>query len=164
MRASHWKRMAFTLAASAALSACGGGGGDPLPTDSSTDAVAKYVGSWQSACYKDSGASAELRADFTKLSSTSIGGKVKAYAYIGGSCSGPVVKTETVLSNLSLTLVGEKDLAGINSGKFDGTSDQGESKVLLGVNGNTLHIGDPDAAEDAEGYPEAFVEYALSRI
>lgn len=164
MRASDWKTLALAFTAATALTACGGGGGDALPTDSTTDAVAKYVGSWRSACYKDSGASAELRADFTKLSPNAIGGKVKAYGYIGGSCSGPSVKSETVLSNLSLTLVGEKNLAGVTSGKFDGTSDQGAAKVLLGVNGNTLQIGDPDGAKDAEGYPETFVEYALSRL
>ena len=164
MRDFSWKNLSFALVATAALSACGGGGGDPLPTDASSDPVAKYVGSWQSSCYKDSGASGELRADFSKLSANAIGGKVKAYFYIGSSCSGPVIKSETFLSNLSLTLVGDKAVAGVTVDKFQGTSDQGSANVVLYVNGTTLQIGDTKGAKDAEGYPNSFFEYALSRL
>ena len=82
------------------LAACGGSGDDddPLPTDTGTDAVAKYVGSWKSDCYADSGASALLRADFTKAAADTLGGSVIVYYYIGSSCSGPSVKSDKVLS------------------------------------------------------------------
>lgn len=161
-------RLSFKLVglglAIAALTACGGGNDDPLPGDASADVVAKYIGSWESECYTDDGASAHLRADFTKTSATSFSGDVIAYAYIGRSCSGPSVKTEKVLTNLQMTHVGTKPAAGVTADKFTGTSDQGSSKVLLHSDGTLLQIGDPDSGKDAEGYPSEFIEYKLSRI
>ena len=57
--------IAATLATSALLAACGGGDDDPAVVgDSSGDVVAKYIGTWESDCYADSGASAKIRADF----------------------------------------------------------------------------------------------------
>jgi hypothetical protein len=164
MRLSHWTRATGVAFAAVALTACGGGKSDPVAGDASSDAVAKYVGSWESECYDDSGASAELRADFSKSSPDTLGGQVVVYYYIGTSCSGPVVKDDKVLSNVSLQLVGSKAVAGVQADKFNGGSDQGEAKVLLYVNGDTLQIGDVKGAKDAEGYPNEIFEYALKRI
>ena len=97
----------------AVLSACGGGNDDPLPGDPSSDPVAKYVGTWLSRCVADSGASAHLRADFQKTSPNSLSGDVIAYAYLGSSCSGPSVREERALTNLSLTLVGPSIVGGL---------------------------------------------------
>lgn len=158
--------MAATLAAAALLTACGGGDDDPsVPADTSGDAVAKYIGTWESNCYADSGASARLRADFTKTSSTSFTGNVIAYGYIGSACSGPTVKNEKVLTNMSMTHAGTKDIAGVTADKFSGTADQGNGKVLLYTDGSTLQLGNVGAAKDAEGYPEAFYDslYTLKR-
>jgi hypothetical protein len=148
------------------LAACGGSGDDddPLPTDTGTDAVAKDVGSWKSDCYADSGASALLRADFTKAAADTLGGSVIVYYYIGSSCSGPSVKSDKVLSNISLKVVGAKTVDGVTADKFQGSSDQGTKKTVLYTNGSTLQIGDPDATEDAEGYPNSFFKYALKRL
>lgn len=148
----------------AALTACGGGNDDPLPTDPSDDPVAKYIGSWQSACYDDSGASAHLRADFTKSSATGFTGEVVAYAYIGTSCSGPSVKQEKVFTHMVMSHDGTKAVGGVTADKFAGTADQGSAKVLLYVNGSTLQIGDPDASKDGQGYPNAFYDKSLSRL
>ena len=158
-------RLACVASASViALTACGGGDADPTPGDSSADAVAPYVGSWLSECYTDSGASAHLRADFTKAAADTLGGKVVVYYYIGKSCSGPAVKDDKVLSNLSLKLDGSKVVGGVTANRLQGGSDQGTAKVLLQVNGNTLQIGDVKGAKDAEGYPEALYQYALKRL
>ena len=147
----------------AALTACGGND-DPLPGDTSGDLVAKYIGSWESGCYEDSGASAHLRADFTKASATGFTGEVVAYAYIGTSCSGPSVKNEKVFTHMVMSHDGTKVVGGVTADKFAGTADQGSAKVLLTVSGNTLRIGDPDASKDAQGYPNAFYDKSMSRI
>lgn len=146
------------------LSACGGGDDDPLPTDSSQDVVAKYIGSWRSECYSDDGASAFLRADFAKASATSFTGDVIAYAYLGTSCSGPAVRTERVLTRLVMSYDGTKAVGAVTADKFSGTADQGAEKIILYVNGNTLQIGDPDASTDAQGYPNAFYDKVLQRL
>jgi hypothetical protein len=164
MRISPLTRATFLASAALALTACGGGKSDPVVADTSADAVAKYVGSWESECYADSGASAELRADFTKAAADTLGGKVVVYYYIGSSCSGPVVKDDKVLSNVSLKIVGSKTVGGVQADKFNGGSDQGTSQVLLYVNGDTLQIGDTKGAKDAEGYPNSFFEYAMKRV
>ncbi|MDO9253697.1 MAG: hypothetical protein Q8S71_14085 [Hydrogenophaga sp.] len=147
----------------AALTACGGND-DPLPGDTSGDLVAKYIGSWESGCYEDSGASAHLRADFTKASATGFTGEVVAYAYIGTSCSGPSVKNKKVFTNMVMSHDGTKVVGGVTADKFAGTADQGSAKVLLTVSGNILRIGDPDASKDAQGYPNAFYDKSMSRI
>ena len=164
MRISQWTQISCLAVAALALTACGGGKDDPVVADTSADAVAKYVGSWESECYADSGASAEIRADLTKAAADTLGGQVVIYYYIGSSCSGPVVKDDKVLSNVSLKLAGSKAVGGVQADKFSGGSDQGSKQVLLYVNGDTLQIGDPNGAEDAEGYPNSFFEYAMKRI
>ncbi|PKO29529.1 MAG: hypothetical protein CVU36_12865 [Betaproteobacteria bacterium HGW-Betaproteobacteria-9] len=160
-------RHAFKLVglslAIAVLTACGGND-DPKPGDTSGDPVAKYIGSWESACYEDSGASAHLRADFTKASATGFTGEVVAYLYIGTSCSGPSVKNDKVFTNMVMNHDGTKIVGSVTADKFAGTSNQGSAKVLLHVNGNTLQIGDPDASKDAQGYPNAFYDKTMSRI
>jgi hypothetical protein len=75
-----------------------------------------------------------------------------------------VVKDDKVLSNVALTLVGNKTVSGVQADKFSGSSDQGNKQVLLYVNGDTLQIGDIDGTEDAEGYPTSFFEYSMTRI
>jgi hypothetical protein len=157
-----FKLLGLSLAI-AALTACGGND-DPKPGDTSGDPVAKYIGSWESACYEDSGASAHLRADFTKASATGFTGEVVAYLYIGTSCSGPSVKNEKVFTHMVMSHDGTKAVGSVTADKFAGTSDQGSAKVLLHVNGNTLQIGDPDASKDAQGYPNAFYDKTMSRI
>jgi hypothetical protein len=164
MRISQWTQASCLAVAALALTACGGGKDDPVEADTTDAAVAKYVGSWESECYEDSGASAELRADFTKTDADTLGGQVIVYYYIGSSCSGPVVKDDKVLSNVALTLVGNKTVSGVQADKFSGSSDQGNKQVLLYVNGDTLQIGDVDGTEDAEGYPTSFFEYSMTRI
>ena len=162
----RFPKIAAVVAASALIAACGGGDGGPaLSGDSSSDAVAKYIGTWESDCYADSGASAKLRADFTKTSTTSFTGNVIAYGYLGGSCSGPVIKDEKVLTNLSMNHAGTKDIAGVTADKFAGASDQGNGKIVLYAAGNTLQIGDIDGAKDGEGYAESFYDsrYTLKR-
>lgn len=160
-------RHAFKLVglslAIAALTACGGND-DPKPVDTSGDPVAKYIGSWESACYEDSGASAHLRADFTKASATGFTGEVVAYFYVGTSCSGPSVKNTKVFTHMVMSHDGTKIVGSVTADKFAGTSDQGSAKVLLHVSGNTLQIGDPDAAKDAQGYPNTFYDKSMTRI
>lgn len=160
----HGFKLITLSLAIAALAACGGGDDDPLPDDSSGDVVSKYIGSWRSECFDDSGASAHLRADFTKASATGFTGEVVAYAYIGTSCSGPAVKVEKVFTNMTMSHDGTKMVGAVTADKFAGTADQGEEKVLLHVSGDTMQIGDPDAAKDGEGYPNAFYDKTLSRL
>ena len=155
---------AGSLLACIALTACGGGDDDPLPADTTTDVVAKYVGSWLSRCVNKDGASAELRADFSKVSANTFSGKVVAYAYLGSGCSGLKVKTEDVLTGLTMTHAGTGTASGVAVDRFVGTSKQGSAKMVLHTDGTTLLIGDPDAAKDADGYPKAFLEESLSRI
>ena len=164
MKLTHRIKILGLSMAVATLAACGGGDDDPLPTDASTDAVAKYVGSWKSDCYSDSGASAHLRADFTKAAADTLGGSVIVYYYVGSSCSGPSVKDDKVLSNVSLKTVGTKAVGGVTADTFLGGSDQGTKKVVLYTDGSTLQIGDPDGAEDAEGYANTFFEYSMKRL
>lgn len=162
----RFKLIALSLAVAALATACGGGDDPPLPGDNSGDVVAKFIGSWESDCYADSGASAKLRADFTKASPTSFTGDVIAYGYIGSSCSGPTVKDEKVLTGLSMTHAGTKSIAGVTADKFSGTSSQKNGKLVMYANGNTLQLGDVDGPEDAEGYANTFYEsrYTLKRI
>lgn len=163
---SRFKLIAATIAVAALATACGGSDGGPaLAGDTSGDVVARYIGTWESDCYSDSGASAKLRADFTKTSPTSFTGNVIAYGYIGTSCSGPVVKDKKVLTNMSMNHDGTKEIAGVTADKFSGASDQGNGKVVLYAAGDVLQIGDPDAAKDGEGYPEAFLDskYTVKR-
>lgn len=159
--------IAATLAATALLAACGGGDDDPaLPGDSSGDVVAKYIGSWQSDCFEDGGASGRARADFTKNSATSFSGDIVVYAYIGTSCSGPSVRDEKVLTNFTMTHAGTKSIEGATGDKFTGTSDQKNGKLVLYVNGGSLRVGDVDGAQDAEGYANTFFDsrYTFQRI
>ncbi len=157
-------QLTCALAAAWALTACGGGKADPVAVDTSADAVAKYVGSWESECYADSGASAELRADFSKTSPTRLGGNITVYYYIGSSCSGPVVKDDKVLTNLALDVQGPRTIGGVKGDAFSGSSTQGAAKVVLYTSGNTLQIGDVKATPDADGYATTFYKYALKRI
>lgn len=160
-------RLFTALALTAALAACGGGDDDPaLGGDASGDAVAKYIGSWQSDCYADSGASARARADFTKTSATSFSGGVVVYGYLGGSCSGPSVREEKALTGLSMSHVGTKTVEGLTADKFNGSSDQGEGKLVFWADSNTLRIGDVDAGKDAEGYANGFLDsrFTLKRL
>lgn len=159
--AGRWLAM---TAVAAALVACGGGDEDPVETDNSADPVASYVGSWESRCVADSGASAKVRADLTKASADTLEGDVIAYAYAGTSCSGPSLRDKKVLSNMRATLVGTQETAGVTADRFVGSSAQGEGKILMYTNGTTLMIGDPDAAENADGYPTAFLRESLSRL
>lgn len=157
---------AAALSTAVLLSACGGGDDDPsVPGDGSSDVVAKYIGTWESDCYADSGASAKVRADFTKTSATSFSGNVVAYGYIGSSCSGPSVKDEKVLTNLSMQHAGTKTVSGVTADKFSGASDQANGKLVMYTDGTTLQLGDVDAGKDAEGYPNSFFEsrYTLKR-
>lgn len=151
------------LAGAAALAACGGSD-DPVPGDGSSDPVAPYIGSWISRCVADSGASAQLRADFNKTGANSFTGDVVAYAYVGNACSGPSVRDKKVLSNLQMTHVGTSTLNGLPTDRFNGSSSQGEGKVLLSLQNGQLRIGDPDSPDDAQGYPTAFLEETLTRL
>ena len=159
---SAWRWISVAVL-SAALAACGGDD-DPLDTDNSSDPVAKYVGSWESRCVADSGASARLRADLRKITRDTLGGDVIAYAYAGTSCSGPDLRDKKVLSDMRMTLVGNQPIAGVTADRFVGTSAQGEGKVLMYTNGSTLMIGDPDSPDNADGYPTEFLEESLSRM
>jgi hypothetical protein len=164
MRLSAWTPLTCCVVAALALTACGGGKDDPVAADTSADAVAKYVGSWESECFADSGASAELRADFSKKSATSLGGNVTVYYYIGSSCSGPVIKDDKVLSNLALDLVGPRAISGVTADAFSGSSSEGTAKVVLYANGSSLQIGDVKGSKDADGYATTFYKYTLKRI
>ncbi len=166
IRTSRFSRLAVAFAASALLIACGGNDDDPsVATDTSSDIVAKYIGTWESDCYADSGASARARADFTKTSATSFTGNVIAYGYVGGSCSGPSVKEEKVLTNLSMQHAGTKPIAGVTADKFAGASDQANGKLVMYTNGAILQLGNVDGARDAEGFAESFYDsrYTLKR-
>lgn len=168
MKPSRFPLFAAPLLVSALLVACGSGGDDDpaLPGDSSGDVVAKYIGSWQSDCFKDGSASGRARADFTKNSPTSFSGNIVVYAYLGGSCSGPAVKDEKVLSNFTLTHAGAKTVEGVSADKFTGSADQKNGKLVLSASGNTLRVGDVDGAKDAEGYANSFFDsrYTLKRL
>lgn len=167
-KTARFPLIATALFAAALISACGSGGDDDpaLPGDNSGDVVAKYIGSWQSDCFKEGSASGRARADFTKNSPTSVSGDIVVYAYLGGSCSGPAVKDEKVLSNFTLTHAGTKSVEGVTADKFTGTADQKNGKLVLYANGNTLRVGDVDGAQDAEGYANAFFDsrYTLKRL
>lgn len=154
------------LVAASLLTACGGSDDDPsLDGDNSGDVVAKYIGTWESDCYADSGASAKVRADFSKTSATSFSGNVVVYGYIGSSCSGPSVKDEKVLTNLSMNHAGTKTISGVTADKFNGAADQGNGKLVMYTDGTILQLGDIDEGKDAEGYPNSFYEsrYTLKR-
>lgn len=155
---------AIVLSGAMLVSACGGGNDDPLPGDSSSDPVAKYIGSWISRCTDEGGFSAHIRADFRKVSGTVFHGDVVSYVYLGTSCSGPSVGYSNVLSNLKMTHVGTGNLNGFPTDKFMGSSSQDEHRVLLSIDQNLLRIGDPDSKEDAEGYPSRFIDETLSRL
>ena len=157
-------RWVATSAVVATLAACGGDNDDPLDTDASSDPVAKFVGTWETECYADSGASAWARADLRKVSADTLAGDVIAYAYVGSSCSGPAVRDRKVLSNLVATKVGSQTVAGMVADQFTGSSDQGNSKFLMFTNGSILLIGDPKSPEDANGFPTQFLEQSLSRM
>lgn len=162
----RFKLIAMCLAVAAFTAACGGGDEDPLPGDATGDVVAKYIGSWESDCFKEGSASGKARADFTKTSGTSFSGDVIAYAYVGTSCSGPSVRDEKVLTGLSMTHAGTKALGGVTVDKFSGTSTQKNGKLVMYANGNTLQLGDVDGPEDADGYANTFYDsrYTLKRI
>ena len=164
MLSTHRFKMLALATALTGLAACGGGRDDPLPTDSTSDPVAKYVGSWISTCVEDSGASAQARADLRKTSPTTMTGDIIAYAYIGRSCSGPSVRDKKVLSDLNVTFTGTTTTQGRTSDKFEGTSAQGEGKVLLFSDNTTMLVGDPDSPDDAQGFPTEFLEYSLTRL
>jgi len=157
-------RWLATAAVVATLAACGGDNDDPLDTDPSSDPVARYVGTWETKCYADSGASAWARADLRKVSADTLAGDVIAYAYVGSSCSGPAVRDRKVLSNLVATKVGSQTVAGMTADQFTGSSDQGKSKFLMFTNGSILLIGDPKSPEDGNGFPTQFLEESLSRM
>lgn len=142
-----------------------GGGTTPEAAPQPTvDVVSKYVGAWSSDCFTEDGFSAVARADFARGSAIRITGNVVVNAYLGTSCSGPVVQTERVLTNLSLNYHGTKTIGSAKAEKFAGRADQGTGKVLLYLSGNTLRIGDPDAPRDTQGYPNAFYDQTLQRL
>lgn len=152
-----------TLLTAVVLAACGGNPDDALPGDTSSDPIAPFIGSWQSDCYADNGASARLYADFTKLSPTGFTGKITGYAYVGTSCSGPSVKNKDVLTNMTMAIAGTKPVGGVEATLFSGSSDQGTGKTILYSAGSTLKVGDDKSAKDAAGYPSAFYTYTFSR-
>lgn len=152
-----------TLVASIVLVACGGNPDDALPGDTSSDAIAPFIGSWQSDCYSENGASGRLYADFSKVSPTGFSGKITGYAYVGTSCSGPSVKNKDVLTNMSMAIAGTKSVDGVEATLFSGSSDQGTGKTILYPNGSTLKVGDDKSAKDAAGYPSAFYTYNFYR-
>ena len=157
------KLLVVTLFATLVLGACGGSPDDALPGDTSADAIAPFIGSWQSDCYSESGASARLYADFSKVSPTGFSGKITGYAYVGTSCSGPAVKNKDVLTNMSMAIAGTKSVDGVEATLFSGSSDQGTGKTILYPNGSTLKVGDDKSAKDAAGYPSAFYTYNFYR-
>ena len=163
MLSKSFKLLALSLAV-VALSACGDGRDDPLPTDPSGDPVAKYAGSWISECFEDSGASAQARADFTKTSPVNMTGDVIAYAFVGRSCSGPSVKRKKVLTDLNVSFTGTKSTQDRMADKFEGTSAEGKGKILLSTDGTTLLVGDPASPDDAEGFPSTFRKETLTRL
>ena len=181
---SHPLRFLGACCAVALLTACGGGddalppaeepveeaaqapgpaadAAEPAPV---VDVVSKYVGAWVSECYTESGYSALVRANFGKASNTRITGNVVINAYLGTSCTGAVIQSERLLTNLSLSYDGTKAIGAAKAEKFAGKADQGTGKVLLYLRGNTLQFGDPDAARDAQGYPNAFYDQSLQRL
>ena len=164
MKLTHRFKILGLSMAVVTLAACGGGDDDPLPTDASTDAVAKYVGSWKSDCYSDSGASAHLRADFTKAAADTLGGSVIVYYYVGTSCSGPSVKDDKVLEQCVAQGGRYQGCRRRDRRQIPGWIRSGHQKVVLYTDGSTLQIGDPDGAEDAEGYANTFFEYAMKRL
>jgi hypothetical protein len=177
------RRLGFfaLLSAFAVLPACGGGN-DDLPPEvpveevapepeveeaaqaPTVDVVSKYVGAWASECFTEDEFSAVVRADFAKSSATRFTGNVVVNAYLGTSCSGPVVQSERVLTNLALSYDGTKRIGSATAEKFAGKADQGTGKVLLYLRGSTLRIGDPGASRDAQGYPNAFYDKTLTRL
>ena len=178
------RRLGFfvLLSAFAVLTACGGGNDDPPPPEEpveevapepevdeaapapTVDVVSKYVGAWASDCFTEDEFSAVVRADFARGSATRITGRVVINAYLGTSCSGPVVRSERVLTNLAMSYDGTKRIGSATAEKFAGRADQGTGKVLLYLRGTTLRIGDPDASRDAQGYPNAFYDKTLTRL
>ena len=157
------KFLLITLFTTLVLSACGGNPDDALPGDTSTDPIAPFIGSWESECYSDDGASARLYADFSKVSPTGFTGKITGFAYAGTSCSGPSVKNKDVLTNMSMAIAGTKTVEGVQATLFNGTSDQGVGKTILYSAGSTLKVGDDKSAKDAAGYPSAFYTYTFNR-
>lgn len=157
------KLLLTTVFAALVLAACGGNPDDALPGDTSTDPIAPFIGSWESDCYSEDGASARLYADFTKLSPTGFTGKITGFAYVGTSCSGPSVKNKDVLTNMSMAIAGTKSIEGVEATLFSGSSDQGTGKTALYVNGSTLRVADDKSAKDAAGYPTAFYSYKFYR-
>ncbi len=161
----HWLASWALMGATAlALSACGGSDDDPIDADTSSDKVAKYVGSWLTDCIKDGSASAEMRADFKKADAETLKGDVVIYGFVGTSCSGPVVATKRVLTNLEMSHVGSSTVDGKDADRFRGKSDEDEGKLVLYVEGNTLYLGDVTDSKDDAGYPRHFYDETLQRI
>lgn len=157
------KLLFITFISTLVLVACGGNPDDALPGDTSTDPVASFIGSWESECYSEDGASARLYADFSKVSPTGFSGKITGFAYVGTSCSGPSVKNKDVLTNMSMAIAGTKSVDGVEATLFSGSSDQGTRKTILYSAGSTLKVGDDKSAKDAAGYPSAFYTYTFNR-
>ena len=156
-------KITFAISTVVALIACGGDPSSPLEGDSSSDPVAKYIGSWESDCYSQDGASARVYADFTKTSASSFTGGLVAYAYLGSSCSSPSVKSKNVLTNMNLSIVGSKMVESSIADMFVGTADQGSTKTVMNADANILKIGDDKSNKDSEGYPTMFFEYKFTR-
>ena len=91
-------------------------------------------------------------------------GDVIAYAFVGRSCSGPSVKKKKVLTDLNVSFTGTKTTQGRTADKFEGSSAEGKGKILLSTDGTTLFVGDPDSADDAEGFPSTFRKETLTRL
>ncbi|GAA6141062.1 hypothetical protein [Hydrogenophaga sp. 5NK40-0174] len=165
-RETHTRWAAWLVAGAMAMSvaACGGSDDDPIDADTSEDLVAKYVGSWLSECIKDGSASAEMRADFKKADAQTLKGDVVIYGFVGTSCSGPIVATRRVLTNLEMSHVGTSTVDGKEADRFRGKSDEDEGKLVMRVEGNTLYLGDVSDSTDDAGYPRHFYDETLQRI
>lgn len=161
-----------TLAAVTALSACGGGGGDAPPTETTAviDPIDKYLGAWEVPCFSwRSGGSPgdpdnrSTRAEsiVTKIDRHKVSTTTEQYDYTNTTCTEPATVTH---STSSVELDGTKV---IDFGEVDRliyTSDLGAKQAIAQVVDNKFYgtVADLLTPVDAQGYPTSIDENSYS--
>lgn len=150
---------ALLAVATAALTACGGGGSSetaqqPVVT---ADAVDKYMGTWVACVAGTATTSTKETLVYTKASATSANVTFTQTSHAGTACAGsPTGSVYTVTS--VATLAGTKTVGTSTADKVNITpvSPAGpDEKDISIIEGNTLKLGD-ETMLDTDGYPKAF--------
>jgi hypothetical protein len=150
---------ALLAVATAALTACGGGGSSetaqqPVVT---ADAVDKYMGTWVACVAGTATTSTKETLVYTKASATSANVTFTQTSHAGTTCAGN--STNGVYTATSVaTLAGTKTIGTSTADKINikAVSPAGpDEKDISIIEGNTLKLGD-ETMLDTDGYPRAF--------